>query len=121
MPWDYAASEGTVLAWHDRTYTVRTVFRRQKAGRRLAIGTSGPREVAVHGVNRALYAGFVREIGIRAALGADARRVVTGIFGRAGAQLAAGIAVGLAIASALAIGPARRGLAVQPTEALREE
>jgi hypothetical protein len=93
-----------------------------------------------------------REIGIRAALGADARRVVTGIFGRAGAQLGAGIAVGLAIASAFewvgpggtmggkaliilpsvvalmftvgllaAIGPARRGLAVQPTEALREE
>jgi putative ABC transport system permease protein len=93
-----------------------------------------------------------REIGIRAALGADARRVVTGIFGRAGAQLGAGIAVGLTIASAFewlgpggtmgdkaliilpsvvalmftvgllaAIGPARRGLAVQPTEALREE
>ena len=41
-----------------------------------------------------------REIGIRAALGADARHVVTGIFGRAGAQLGAGIAVGLAIASA---------------------
>ena len=93
-----------------------------------------------------------REIGIRAALGADARRVVTGIFGRAGAQLGAGIAVGVATASAFewlgpggvigpnahiilpgvvvlmftvgllaAIGPARRGLAVQPTEALREE
>ena len=93
-----------------------------------------------------------REIGIRAALGADARRVVTGIFGRASAQLGAGIAVGLAVASAFewlgpggtmgdkaliilpsvvalmftvgllaAIGPARRGLAVQPTEALREE
>jgi putative ABC transport system permease protein len=93
-----------------------------------------------------------REIGIRAALGADARRVVIGIFGRAGAQLGAGIAVGLATASAFewlgpggtmgdkasiilpavvalmltvgllaAIGPARRGLAVQPTEALREE
>jgi ABC-type antimicrobial peptide transport system permease subunit len=93
-----------------------------------------------------------REIGIRAALGADARRVVTGIFGRASAQLGAGIAAGLAVASAFewlgpggtmggnahvilpgvvalmftvgllaAIGPARRGLAVQPTEALREE
>jgi hypothetical protein len=93
-----------------------------------------------------------REIGIRAALGADARRVVTGIFGRAGAQLAAGTAAGLAVAMAFewlgpggtmggdahvilpsvvgvmftvgliaAIGPARRGLAVQPTEALREE
>jgi putative ABC transport system permease protein len=93
-----------------------------------------------------------REIGIRAALGADARRVVTEIFGRAGLQLGAGITVGLAIASVFewvgpggtmgdkaliilpsvvalmftvgllaAIGPARRGLAVQPTEALREE
>jgi hypothetical protein len=89
---------------------------------------------------------------IRAALGADARRVVTGIFGRAGAQLGAGIAAGVAIASAFewlgpggtmgdkaaiilpsvvalmftvgllaVVGPARRGLAVQPTEALREE
>jgi ABC-type antimicrobial peptide transport system permease subunit len=93
-----------------------------------------------------------REIGIRAALGADARRVVTGIFGRAGAQLGAGIAAGVAIASAFewlgpggtmggnaliilpsvvavmfavgllaAIGPACRCLAVQPTEALRED
>jgi MacB-like periplasmic core domain/FtsX-like permease family len=93
-----------------------------------------------------------REIGIRSALGADARRIVAGIFGRASAQLGAGIAGGVAIAAALewlgpggtmggnaliilpsvvtamftvgvlaAIGPARRGLAVQPTEALREE
>ena len=93
-----------------------------------------------------------REIGIRAALGADARRVLFGIFGRASAQLGAGVAVGLAAALALdrvaagdmmggqglvllptvvavmftvgllaALGPARRGLAVQPTEALRDE
>ena len=93
-----------------------------------------------------------REIGIRAALGADARRVLLGIFGRATTQIGAGIAVGLAIAAILewlgegshmggrghlllpivaglmfavgvlaALGPARRGLAVQPTEALREE
>jgi putative ABC transport system permease protein len=93
-----------------------------------------------------------REIGIRAALGADARRVLAGIFGRAAAQLGAGIAAGLAMALALdslaegetmggqelvllpvvvvvmfavgalaALGPARRGLAVQPTEALRDE
>ena len=93
-----------------------------------------------------------REIGIRTALGADARRVLTGIFGRAAAQLGAGVSVGLAIAAALdwitnggmtgggamvllpavtammftvgllaALGPARRGLAVQPTEALRAE
>ena len=92
-----------------------------------------------------------REIGIRAALGADARRVLMGIFGRAAAQIGAGVAAGLALSAVLewsgadlvggrgymlfpivaavmfavgilaAIGPARRGLAVQPTEALREE
>ena len=92
-----------------------------------------------------------REIGIRTALGADARRLLMGIFGRASAQLGAGIALGLAAASAVeltaggtmggkalvllpsvvglmsfvgllaALGPARRGLAVQPTEALRDE
>ena len=93
-----------------------------------------------------------REIGIRAALGADARRILAGIFGRAAAQLAAGVAVGLTVAAALdwltggsftggttlvllpsvvgvmgvvgilaALAPARRGLAVQPVEALRDE
>jgi hypothetical protein len=92
-----------------------------------------------------------REIGIRAALGADARRVLIGIFGRASAQIGAGVAAGLGVAAALqwlgtdimgrrgfiffppvaaimfvvgvlaALGPARRGLAVQPTEALRDE
>src|SRR5690606_11258293 len=90
-----------------------------------------------------------REIGIRAALGADARQVLTGIFARAGLQLGAGVAGGLfvgllfdrvvggvitrqlpvllpAVAAIMmlvglvaALGPARRGLAVQPTEALR--
>ena len=92
-----------------------------------------------------------REIGIRAALGADARRVLMGIFGRASAQIGGGVAAGLAVAIAFewlapgtlgdrgpvllpavaavmfaigvlaALGPARRGLAVQPTEALRDE
>jgi ABC-type antimicrobial peptide transport system permease subunit len=93
-----------------------------------------------------------REIGIRVALGADARRVLMGIFGRASAQLGAGVAAGLTIAAIAefvtpggniggkwavlfpivvammfavgllaAVGPARRGLAVQPTEALRNE
>jgi predicted permease len=93
-----------------------------------------------------------REIGIRAALGADARRVLLGIFGRASAQIGAGVAVGLlaaillhlagagtmfggnplvlvpgvialmfGVGIAATLGPARRGLAVQPTEALREE
>ena len=93
-----------------------------------------------------------REIGIRAALGADARRILAGIFRRAAAQLAAGVALGLTIAATLdwlgegtltggntlllmpsvvavmtivglvaAVAPARRGLAVQPVEALRDE
>jgi hypothetical protein len=93
-----------------------------------------------------------REIGIRSALGADPRHVLTSIFARASAQISAGIVLGVigavvldrvtgrgpvndgnavvvpfvalvmaAIGSIAAIGPARRGLAVQPTEALREE
>jgi putative ABC transport system permease protein len=93
-----------------------------------------------------------REIGIRAALGASARRVLGGIFARASAQLGTGVLVGVALAALVdrlaggsvlagqrllllplaagtmliiglcaALGPARRGLAVQPTEALREE
>ena len=93
-----------------------------------------------------------REIGIRSALGANARRLLTGIFARASAQICAGIVFGvigtiavdrmagrgpvhdgnfsvLLLVVALmttvgliaTIGPARRGLAVQPTEALREE
>ena len=91
-----------------------------------------------------------REIGIRVALGADARRVLMGIFGRASAQIGAGVAAGLTVAGILewvtpggnvggkalilfptvaavmfavgllaAAGPARRGLAIEPTQALR--
>jgi ABC-type antimicrobial peptide transport system permease subunit len=93
-----------------------------------------------------------REIGIRSALGAEPRRILGGIFARAGAQIAAGAAIGLLLATALevaldgtvmggralytvpavivvitavgllsALGPARRGLAVQPTEVLKED
>jgi ABC-type antimicrobial peptide transport system permease subunit len=94
-----------------------------------------------------------REIGIRQALGADPLRLLSGIFARASAQLGAGVASGLILATAVAMalsrsgrigghlvalllsaagvmmavgllaaaGPARRGLAVQPTEALKEE
>jgi ABC-type lipoprotein release transport system permease subunit len=93
-----------------------------------------------------------REIGIRAALGAPARRILGGVLARAARQLAIGVGVGLAAAVALdvasggvllagsgallvpgtaafmlvvgllaAAGPARRGLRVQPTEALRAE
>ena len=91
-----------------------------------------------------------REIGVRAALGADARRILSGVLARAARQLALGIMVGLALALVFdqytggefmggqgaivvpvvatfmllvgliaAAGPARRGLRVQPTEALR--
>jgi hypothetical protein len=93
-----------------------------------------------------------KEIGIRAAMGADARQLLGSIFSRSAAQLGAGVAVGaiaaflldaasggqmlgplgylllpaMAIAMVVAgliasIGPARRGLRVQPTEALRSE
>jgi ABC-type antimicrobial peptide transport system permease subunit len=93
-----------------------------------------------------------REIGIRAALGAEPGRVLRAVLARAGGQLAAGAAAGLLLAEAVprlsggsffagegfvmlpvvvmivivvglmaAFGPARRGLSIQPTEALREE
>lgn len=93
-----------------------------------------------------------REIGIRSALGADSRHVLSSIFARASTQVGAGMLIGLvgtvtldrvtgrgpvhdgnAIALVMvaalmttvgllaAVVPARRGLAVQPTEALREE
>ena len=93
-----------------------------------------------------------KEIGIRAAMGADARQLLRSIFAKAALQLAAGVAVGMVLAlisdrasegellgsvgralvpvTAVAmtivglfatIGPARRGLRVQPTEALRAE
>ena len=92
-----------------------------------------------------------REIGIRTALGADRRRVLSGVFARAAAQLGAGVLAGLILAALVnqvagdnefgnsfvmfplvavliitvgllsALGPARRVLSVQPTEALRGE
>jgi hypothetical protein len=91
-----------------------------------------------------------REIGIRTALGADARRILGSIFARTLRQLAVGVVLGsllgggLIVASALevgeaaglltvtaaiivivgllaAVGPARRGLRIQPMEALRTE
>ena len=45
-----------------------------------------------------------KEIGIRAALGADSRRILAAVFARALGQLAAGAAVGFAIAAILEIG-----------------
>jgi putative ABC transport system permease protein len=93
-----------------------------------------------------------KEIGIRAALGADPSRLLRSIFSRAFVQLASGAALGVGAAAGLealtggevmqghgtvvlplvavmmlavgllaALGPARRGLRIHPTEALREE
>ena len=93
-----------------------------------------------------------REIGIRSALGASARRILASVLARAMRQLALGVGVGLTMAIGVdvaaggvlmdgsgvfvvpataafmlivgllaAVGPARRGLRVQPTEALRAE
>jgi hypothetical protein len=93
-----------------------------------------------------------KEIGIRAALGADAGQLLRSIFTRAALQLAAGIVVGTVLAFMIdlasegemfgsfgrtllpvtavlmtivglfaTIGPARRGLRIQPNEALRAE
>ena len=104
----------------------------------------------IHAMMSFTVARRCREIGIRVALGADARRVLIGIFGRASAQIGAGIAAGLTVAGILewvtpggnvggkalilfptvaavmfavgllaAAGPARRGLAIEPTEALQ--
>jgi putative ABC transport system permease protein len=92
------------------------------------------------------------EIGIRAAMGADAGQLLRSIFTRAALQLGAGIVVGTVLALMIdrasegemlgplgrallpvtavvmttvglcaTIGPARRGLRIQPTEALRAE
>jgi ABC-type antimicrobial peptide transport system permease subunit len=93
-----------------------------------------------------------KEIGIRAAIGADARHILGSIFAKAALQLASGVAVGIVMALLIdrasdgemlgllglrllpitalvmvlvglfaTIGPARRGLRIQPTEALRAE
>jgi putative ABC transport system permease protein len=94
-----------------------------------------------------------KEIGIRAAMGADASQLLRGIFARSAWQLCIGVAVGgvlafvtdrlaggdalgptgrtvfvplmavvmVAVGLIASLGPARRGLKVQPTEALRAE
>ena len=93
-----------------------------------------------------------REIGLRAALGAGPRRVLTGVLSRAAAQIGVGIGIGLGVATLMvqtmeggkadprgvfvllgvaafmavvglvaALGPARRALKIQPTEALRAD
>jgi ABC-type lipoprotein release transport system permease subunit len=93
-----------------------------------------------------------KEIGIRAAMGADARQLLSSIFTKAALQLASGVVVGIVLALLVdrasdgemlgslglgllpfmglvmvlvglfaTLGPARRGLRIQPTEALRAE
>jgi hypothetical protein len=93
-----------------------------------------------------------KEIGIRAAMGADAGQLLRSIFTKATLQIAAGVVVGTVLAFMIdvasdgellgsfgrallpvtavlmtivglfaTIGPARRGLRIQPTEALRAE
>ena len=91
-----------------------------------------------------------KEIGIRMALGADRKSIVASIFSRALGQLAVGAALGVASGAVLekalglmrgnaavvlpvvallmmvvgflaALGPARRSLRIEPTEALREQ
>ena len=93
-----------------------------------------------------------KEIGIRSAMGADARQLLRSIFAKAALQLLAGVVVGVVLAlltdrasdgellgpfgrtlvpitAAMmtivglfaTLGPARRGLRIQPTEALRAE
>jgi ABC-type antimicrobial peptide transport system permease subunit len=93
-----------------------------------------------------------KEIGIRAAMGADARQLLLSVFSRAAGQLGGGVVAGIAMAIVLdvtsggdalgtaglamvpviaiamvvvgllaALGPARRGLRVQPIEALRDQ
>jgi putative ABC transport system permease protein len=93
-----------------------------------------------------------KEIGIRAALGADGRHLLQSVFARSARQLATGIVVGGAMATLAdrmsgsdllraegvvllpamsglmllvgllaAFGPARRGLRIQPTQALRDQ
>ena len=92
-----------------------------------------------------------REIGVRAALGADPGRLLASIFSRSASQLLVGVLAGLALSGLIfwvaggelpvgetlllgaaaggfmtavgllaSLGPARRGLSIQPTEALRE-
>jgi hypothetical protein len=100
----------------------------------------------IHALMSFTVARRTREIGIRAALGAHPRVIVTGIFSRAFLQIGAGVLVGSGLAALLGLGstrqvllllaadgimlivgltacavPVRRALRIDPTEALRAE
>lgn len=100
----------------------------------------------IHALMSFIVSRRTREIGVRVALGAHPRRIVTGIFGRALLQVGLGIVVGSAVwvlagidstrQAMLLVGanavmlvagitacwvPLRRALKVHPTEALRAE
>jgi len=102
--------------------------------------------VGLYGVLAYAVSRRTREIGVRIALGASARRIVAGIFSRAFLQVSAGVLAGSALSAIgglasrrevllllgadaimLAAGlaacavPLRRALSVNPTEALRAE
>lgn len=100
----------------------------------------------IHALMSFIVARRTREIGIRAALGAQPARIVAGIFGRAFLQISAGIVAGSALVVLAGLGsarevvvllaadgimlvagltacavPLRRALGINPTEALRAE
>lgn len=100
----------------------------------------------IHSLMSFTVARRTREIGIRAALGARPRSIVTGIFSRAFLQIGAGVLAGSALAALVGLGstrqillllaadavmlvvgliacavPLRRALSIEPTEALRAE
>lgn len=100
----------------------------------------------IHSLMAFTVARRTREIGIRVALGAGPRRIVTGIFSRAFLQISAGVVAGSGLAALMGLGstrevlmllaadgimlvvgltacavPLRRALRIDPTEALRAE
>ncbi len=100
----------------------------------------------IHALMSFTVARRTREIGIRAALGANPGKIVAGIFSRAFLQIGAGVLVGSALAALVGLGstrqvllllaadgimllvgltacavPVRRALRIDPTEALRAE
>jgi hypothetical protein len=156
---DIAASVDPALQLHELSTVVETRRTTMQGMRMVALGiivvTASVLLLSAAGIYAMMsftVARRRREIGIRTALGADSRRILTGIFARAGAQLGIGVSIGVffavllewvsgglimggrapvvlpAVAAVIltigliaALGPARSGLAVEPTEVLREE